>query len=82
MAANENKKEKKPNIFKRLGQKFKNLRSESKKVTWASPKSVFKSFGVVIVSVIAIAIVIGLLDLGLTALFNVLAENISIPFAE
>ena len=81
MAANENKKEKKPNIFKRLGQKFKNLKSESKKVTWASPSSVFKSFGVVVVAVVAIALVIGLLDLGCVALFEVLAKNIEIPFA-
>lgn len=76
MAENENKKEKKPNFFARLGQKLKNLKSEGKKITWASRKSTFKSFMVVIVCVLAIALVIGLVDLGLMSLFNLLAKYI------
>ena len=76
MAENENKKAKKPGCFARLGQKFKNLKSEAKKVTWASPKSVFKSFFVVVVSVGIIALVLGLLDLGLMSLFRLLATVI------
>ncbi len=76
MAENENKKAKKPGFFARLGQKFKNLKSEAKKVTWASPKSVFKSFFVVVVSVGIIALVLGLLDLGLMSLFRFLATVI------
>lgn len=76
MAENENKKQKKPNFFARLGQKLKNLRSESKKITWASPKSVFKSFFVVVVSVAIIAVVLGVVDLGLMSLFRLLATVI------
>ena len=78
MAENEIKKEKKPGFFKRLGQKLKNLKSEFKKVTWASPKSVFKSFALVIVSVLAIALVIGIIDMGLLSLFNLLASVIEV----
>ena len=77
MAENENKKQKKPNFFVRLGQKLKNLKSEFKKITWASPKSVFKSFALVIVSVAAIALVIGIIDLGLLSFFKLLAEKIN-----
>lgn len=76
MAENENKKQKKPNFFARLGQKLKNLRSEGKKITWASPKSVFKSFFVVVVSVAIIAVVLGVVDLGLMSLFRLLATVI------
>ena len=51
MANNEKKtekKEKKPskiaNFFKKLGEKIKGLKSEWKKISWASPKSTFKNF--------------------------------------
>ena len=73
---NEVKKEKKPGLFAKLRQKLKNLKSEFKKITWASKKSTFKSFGLVIVSVLVIALVLGLVDLGLMSLFNWLAEII------
>ncbi len=76
MAENENKKEKKPGFFARLGQKFKNLKSEGKKITWASKKATFKSFMVVVVCVLAVALVLGLADLGLMSLFNLLAKYI------
>jgi preprotein translocase SecE subunit len=55
---------------------FKNLKSEFKKITWASPKSTFKNFGIVLVGLIAAAIVIGVVDLGLQSLFNFLASHI------
>ncbi len=70
------KQEKKPNIFKRIGQKFKNLKSEFKKITWASPKSVFKSFLIVVVYVALIALAIGIADLALTWLFEFMASTI------
>ena len=76
-AAKEKKKENKPGFFAKLKQKFKNLKSEFKKITWASKKSTFKSFGLVIVSVVAIALVIGLVDTGLVSLFNLLASKIN-----
>lgn len=69
---NEVKKEKKPGFFAKLKQKLKNLKSEFKKITWASKKATFKSFGLVIVTVIAIALVLGLVDLGLSSLFDLL----------
>ena len=79
MAENENKKKKKPGFFSKLGQKLKNLKSEFGKVTWASPKSVWKSFFVVAVSVAAIALALGIIDIGLMTLFRFLAEVIP-PF--
>ena len=73
---NEVKKAKKPGLFAKLRQKLKNLKSEFKKITWASKKATFKSFGLVIVAVLVIALVLGLVDWGLMSLFNWLAEII------
>ena len=68
------KKEKKPGFFSKLVKKLKGLKSEFKKITWASKKTTFKSFGLVIVAILAIALVLGLVDFGLIALFNFLAK--------
>ena len=75
MAVKENQ-EKKPGFFKRLGQKFKNLKSEFKKVTWPSKKSVFKSFLIVVGFVAMIAIAIGIVDVSMSWLFEALATHI------
>ena len=72
------KKEKKPGLFKRLGHKLKGLKSEFKKITWASRKSTFKNFGIVLVIVIATALAIGLVDIGLGSFFNMLYRNINV----
>lgn len=60
-------KEKKPSIWKRLGTWIKSLRSEAKKISWASFKSVRYNSIVVIVCVVICSIVIGLLDYGFSA---------------
>lgn len=69
MANNEKKtekKEKKPskiaNFFKKLGEKIKGLKSEWKKISWASPKSTFKNFLLVLVIVICFAIALAVID--------------------
>ncbi len=53
---------------------FKDLKSERKKVTWPSVKDTNKSLLVVIVEVLAVAVAVGLLDLGFSKLFQWLAE--------
>ena len=63
-------KDKKPNVFVRMGRSikkfFKELRGESKKVVWPDRKTVLKSSLVVIVSVVIIGVVIWLIDTGLS----------------
>lgn len=61
------KNEKKPN---KVANFFKGLKSEFKKVTWANVKTTFKNFGIVLVVLIAFATVIGIVDLGLGAMFR------------
>ena len=58
----------------KIGKFFKDYKSEFKKITWASKEATFKSFGLVLVAVLAIALVLGLVDFGLIALFNFLAK--------
>jgi preprotein translocase SecE subunit len=68
MANNETKIEKKkaPGRIKRffswIRRKFKELKSEWKKISWASPKATFKNFALVLVIVICFAVVIGVID--------------------
>ena len=69
MANNEKKtekKEKKPskiaNFFRKIGEKIKGLKSEWKKISWASPKSTFKNFLLVLVIVICFAVALAVID--------------------
>ncbi len=61
-AKEEKSKQDKPSFFNRIGLWFKSLRSECKKISWASLKSVQSNSVIVIVSVVVISIVLGLLD--------------------
>ena len=61
----EKKKNKKPNIFKRIAKFFRECKSEMKKVTWLSGKETFKSSVIVIVVTVALCAAIGLIDTGL-----------------
>ncbi len=61
------KKSNKPNFFKRIWIKIKEVVSELKKVTWPSFGKVVKQTGVVIAVVAVFLIVITLMDWGLTA---------------
>lgn len=86
---NTEKKEKKPskigNFFRKLGEKIKGLRSEWKKISWASPKSTFKNFLLVLVIVICFAVALAVIDtvcglgvVGINTLGNKLAELIGL----
>lgn len=61
----EKKKNKKPNIFKRIAKFFRECRSEMKKVTWLSGKETFKSSVIVIAVTLALCVAIGLIDTAL-----------------
>lgn len=65
-------KQKKPNIFVRLGRKLKEVFSEIKKVSWPSFDKVVKQTGIVIGVVLVFFIVIMVMDLGLGKLLTLL----------
>ena len=66
-------KAKKPNIFKKLGKFFKDTAGEMKKVVWTPKAEVSKNTKLVLATVVAIAVIIAVLDLGSSWLINSLA---------
>lgn len=73
--AKKTNKNKKPNIFKRMWGKIKEVFSELKKVTWPSFKTVMKQLGCVLVTVFLILGVILLMDLGLQELLKLIRKG-------
>ena len=59
----------------RIAKPFKNMVAELKKVTWPSKKKWISSSVAVLVFMLFMGVVIGLLDLGATALVNVMIGN-------
>lgn len=57
-------KEKKPGWFSKLVKLFKESKSEVKKITWSDKKSTTKNTILVIVSLVIIAVIFGLFDMG------------------
>ena len=70
-AAKGNNKSDKPSFFTRAGQgtkKFiKDFKGECKKIVWPDAKTVLKSTGIVLLVVAIVAIVVGVIDLGLSS---------------
>lgn len=68
-------KEKKPNIFKRIGRFFKDVIGELKKLTWPTPKELATYTLTVLAFIVIMSAVIGILDFafgeGFKALGNV-----------
>lgn len=54
---------------------FKDVISELKKVTWPTPKELLKYSGAVIAFIIVTAVIIGLMDEGLSWLFKIVLKT-------
>ena len=67
-------KNKKDNLFKRMGRKLKEVFSELKKVSWPSFDKIVKQTAIVLGVVLMFMIVITLMDLGLGALLQLLTN--------
>ena len=57
-----------------LFQFIKESKAELKKVVWPTKQDVFATIKVVVISTVIVAIILGLLDLGFTALFRLLMK--------
>lgn len=66
-------KNKKPNIFRRMGAKIKEVFSELKRVTWPSFRTALKTTGVVLVIVFIFLVVVTGVDFGLAALLELIS---------
>lgn len=75
--ANE-KKEKKPNFFKRIGKAvsgfFKGIASEIKKVTWPTKKQVVSNTLSVLAFCLVVGVIIWLADFGLQSLMRLISR--------
>ena len=73
------KKNNRPNVFVRIGRWFKNkfseMWSELKKVSWPSFGKVVKQTGMVIAVVLFFLVVITLIDLGLSSLLHLIVPE-------
>lgn len=67
-------KEKKPNIFVRMGRKIKEVFSELKRVTWPTFPKVVKATCVVLVVVITFTVVATLINYGLQELLGLITS--------
>ena len=74
MANVSKQKNKKPNIFRRMGAKIKEVFSELKRVTWPSFFTVLKTTGVVLVIILAILIVVTGVDSVLGLLLKLISK--------
>lgn len=66
-------KNKKPNWFRRVGAKIKEVFSELKRVTWPTFPTVLKTTGVVLVIVFVFLVVVTRVDFGLAALLELIS---------
>ena len=66
-------KEKKPGFFKKLGKFFKDTAGELKKVVWTPKSEVWKSFKLVIATVVGVAIIIAVIDFASSWIINSIA---------
>ncbi len=64
----------KPKFRERVKKFFREYKSELKKVVWASKADVFKNTKIVIIGIVAIAVVIGLVDIGLANLIDLIGK--------
>ena len=65
-------KNKKPNIFVRMGRKIKETFSELKRVTWPTFGKALKATGVVLVIVLIFTIIVTAINYGLSALLELM----------
>ncbi|MBQ1659609.1 MAG: preprotein translocase subunit SecE [Clostridia bacterium] len=72
--AKEKSPKKKPSIFQRIGNYFRDIISEIKKIVWPAPKATFRNTGIVLVSMLIVGLVIFGLDSGLHWLFGLVMD--------
>jgi preprotein translocase subunit SecE len=71
------KKNKKPNVFKRLIKYLVACKGELKKITWPTVKQTTKNFGIVVAVILVVGLFIFGLDQGLYALLGLIMGNVS-----
>ncbi len=63
------------NFFKKIGLAFKNMWHELKKVTWPTREKLINFIVIVVLALVFLMVIIGLLDMGASALVNLLISK-------
>ena len=63
------------NFFKKIGLAFKNMWHELKKVTWPTRDKLINFIVIVVLALVFLMVIIGLLDMGASALVNLLISK-------
>lgn len=74
MAENAKKQNAFVRFFKRIGKFFRDCKGELKKIVWPTPKSVFKSTGVVLVTIVVLGLFVFALDTGFMNLLSLVMD--------
>ena len=74
MAENEKKSNAVVRFFQRIIKFFRDCKGELKKIVWPTPKSVFKSTGVVLVTIVILGLFVFLLDTGFMNLLGLVMD--------
>ena len=74
MAENEKKTNAVAKFFQRVIKFFRDCKGELKKIVWPTPKSVFKSTGVVLVTIVILGLFVFLLDTGFMNLLGLVMD--------
>ena len=64
-------------FFAKIGNAFKNMWRELRKVTWPSREKLINYSAIVVVFMVAMMVIIGLLDLGASQLVNLIMTKFS-----
>lgn len=67
-------KNKKPNVFRRMGAKIKEVFSELKRVTWPKFTTVLKTTGLVLVIVLVFLVIVTAVDAGLLEILKLITD--------
>ena len=65
------------NLVKKIGNAFKNMWRELRKVTWPSREKLINYSAIVVIFMVAMMVIIGLLDTGASQLVNLIMTNFS-----
>lgn len=61
-------------FFQKIGKFFRDCKGELKKIVWPTPKSVFKSTGVVLVTIVVLGLFVFALDTGFMNLLSLVMD--------
>lgn len=73
--AQKDEKQKKPNIFQKLGRFWRETIGELRKVTWPTPKEAWELTKIVLLVTVIMSLILGVMDYGFSKLIGLLVAS-------